>query len=165
MIADVVMMFDVLSTKSTFLSYCVLYVGLYNILAAYDNKNATAKCTLAYIPAPHADPVLFTGVCHGHIVAPQPKMYGFGWDTIFVPHEYTIPFSQMTMETKNLVSHRGHAVRQWADWLGQNQDALLERQQSSSTTTFLGHQGLTFKIRPNQNIQDLDRRNVTSINK
>ena len=68
----------------------------------------------------------------------------------------------MNMETKNLVSHRGHAVRQWADWLGQNQDALLERQQSSSTTTFLGHQGLTFKIRPNQNISDLDRQNVTS---
>ena len=124
--------------------------GLYNILAAYDNKNATAKCTLAFIPAPHADPILFTGVCHGHIVAPQPKMYGFGWDTIFVPNEYTIPFSQMSMATKNLVSHRGHAVRQWADWLGQNQDVLLERQQSTSTTTFLGHQGLTFKIRPNK---------------
>lgn len=134
---------------------CVCCVGLYNILAAYDNKNATAKCTLAYIPAPHADPILFTGVCHGHIVAPQPKMYGFGWDTIFVPNEHTIPFSQMNMETKNLVSHRGHAVRQWADWLGQNQNALLERQHSAGTTTFLGHQGLTFKIRPNNNLQDV----------
>lgn len=36
--------------------------GLYNILAAYDDKTATAVCTLAFSPAPHADPVLFTGM-------------------------------------------------------------------------------------------------------
>jgi hypothetical protein len=81
----------------------------------------------------------------------------------FVPHEYTQPFSQLSMATKNLVSHRGRAVRQWADWLGQNQDVLLERQRqrhpsdgsgssnssSSTTRTYLGHQGLTFSLRPN----------------
>jgi inosine triphosphate pyrophosphatase len=34
--------------------------GLYKILAAYDDKSATAVCTLAFCSAPHADPVLFT---------------------------------------------------------------------------------------------------------
>jgi inosine triphosphate pyrophosphatase len=51
--------------------------GLYNILAAYTDKSATAVCTLAFCPAPHADPVLFTGTCRGTIVAPV-EGRGFG---------------------------------------------------------------------------------------
>lgn len=51
--------------------------GLYNILAAYDDKSATAVCTLAFCPAPHADPVLFTGECRGTIVPPV-EGRGFG---------------------------------------------------------------------------------------
>jgi non-canonical purine NTP pyrophosphatase (RdgB/HAM1 family) len=52
--------------------------GLYKILAAYPDKAATAVCTLAFCPAPHADPVLFTGECKGAIVAPVPGA-GFGY--------------------------------------------------------------------------------------
>jgi Ham1 family len=118
--------------------------GLYNILAAYPDKSATAVCTLAFSPAPHADPILFTGECHGRIVPPEPGR-GFGWDSIFVPDAADRTFSQMSMTEKNALSHRGHAVRQWADWLGRNQDALLARQQMKGV---LGHQGLTFSLRP-----------------
>jgi inosine triphosphate pyrophosphatase len=115
--------------------------GLYNILAAYEDKSATAVCTLAFCPAPHADPVLFTGTCRGTIVAPV-EGRGFGWDSIFVPDdESEVPFSQMTLESKCRLSHRGKAVRQWADWLGQNQAALWERQEGKQV---VGHQGLQF---------------------
>ena len=98
--------------------------GLFNILAAYEDKSATAVCTLAFCPAPHADPVLFTGECRGTIVAPV-EGRGFGWDSIFVPttksgEMHTVPFSQMTVEEKNVFSHRGKAVRKWADWIGEN---------------------------------------------
>jgi inosine triphosphate pyrophosphatase len=129
---------------------------LYNILAAYEDKSAKAVCTLAYIQSPHADPVLFTGECEGHIVAPESGQFGFGWDSIFVPKEYTQPFSQMDMAMKNVVSHRGRAVRQWADWLGQNQEVLIARQQAykdASVRKFLGHQGLTFSLRPKDRVQ------------
>jgi len=100
-------------------------VGLYNILEAYpDQKTATAVCTLAFCPAPHADPVLFTGECHGTIVPPEPGR-GFGWDSIFVPDVVAkeggggdgaasapggLTFSQMTTEEKCELSHRGKAV-------------------------------------------------------
>jgi len=122
--------------------------GLYNILAAYpDNKAATAVCTLAFSPAPHADPVLFTGECRGRIVPPEPGL-GFGWDSIFVPEDgNNRPFSQMAMEEKNQLSHRGKAVRKLADWLGRNQEALLERQAKRGGKV-LGHQGLKFSIHP-----------------
>lgn len=132
--------------------------GLYNILAAYDDKSATAVCSLAFCPAPYADPVIFTGECKGNIVAPT-EGQGFGWDSIFVPNSSdggagTKSFSEMTTEEKCSLSHRGKAVRKWADWLGRNQDALWERQErkrlSSSSSSpndepILGHQGLTFK--------------------
>mmetsp|Transcript_17848 Transcript_17848/g.41291 ORF Transcript_17848/g.41291 Transcript_17848/m.41291 type:complete len:93 (-) Transcript_17848:319-597(-) len=45
--------------------------GLYKILNAYEDKTATAVCTLAFCPYPHADPVLFTGSTEGTIISPQ----------------------------------------------------------------------------------------------
>lgn len=119
--------------------------GLYNILAAYSDKSATAVCTLAFCPAPHADPVLFTGRCEGVIVAPM-EGRGFGWDSIFVPNDSkeNVPFSLMSVEEKNALSHRGQAVRKWAAWLGKNQQALWDRQERHVVPP--GHKGLDFKI-------------------
>jgi len=75
---------------------------------------------------------------------------GFGWDSIFVPFEHNRPFSQMSMEEKNVLSHRGKAVRKLADWLGRNQEVLLARQEKRGDDVPLGHQGLTFSLRPPQ---------------
>lgn len=115
--------------------------GLWNILMAYPNKNATAVCTLAFCPFPHADPVLFTGRTDGTIIAPVAGR-GFGWDSIFLPHDGDEPFSCLSVEQKNELSHRGKAVRQWADWLAQNQEELWERQAGKPV---VGHKGLDFK--------------------
>jgi inosine triphosphate pyrophosphatase len=115
--------------------------GLYKILTAYEDKSATAVCTLAFCPAPHDDPVLFTGQVHGTIIEPQPGG-GFGWDSIFVPDDEERPFSQLSTEEKNTLSHRGKAVRQWAKWLFLNKDALIERQNGGKA---IGHKGLNFK--------------------
>lgn len=115
--------------------------GLYNLLLAYEDKSACAVCTLAFCPYPHADPVLFTGRTYGKIVKPIPGG-GFGWDSIFVPDGADRPFSMMTTEEKNALSHRGKAVRQWADWLGKNQQELWERQNGKVS---VGHKGLNFK--------------------
>lgn len=120
--------------------------GLYNILTAYEDKSAQAVCTLAFCPYPHADPVLFTGVTHGQIVKPV-EGRGFGWDAIFVPDGRNgsdsdgVPFSCMTTSEKNMKSHRGKAVRQWAAWLQLNQQELRERQ---SGRRAIGHKGLDF---------------------
>lgn len=115
--------------------------GLHKILYAYEDKSAIAVCTLAFCPAPHGDPVIFTGTTKGKIVAPV-EGRGFGWDSIFVPDGESEPFSCMSMEKKNALSHRGKAVRKWADWLGKNQKELWERQTGRHA---LGHKGLDFK--------------------
>jgi len=49
----------------------------------------------------------------------------------------------MKVEEKNALSHRGKAVRLWANWLGKNQDELLRRQTGLRS---IGHKGLDFKI-------------------
>jgi|EP00979_Chaetoceros_neogracilis_P011754 inosine triphosphate pyrophosphatase len=115
--------------------------GLYNLLLAYEDKSAVAVCTLAFCPFPHADPVLFTGRTRGTIVEPV-EGRGFGWDSIFVPDGFDRPFSSMSTLEKNELSHRGQAVRQWANWLGENQQELWERQNGKSA---VGHKGLNFK--------------------
>jgi inosine triphosphate pyrophosphatase len=133
--------------------------GLYNILAAYDDKSATAVCTLAFSPSPHADPILFTGECRGTIVPPEIGQNGFGWDTIFVPDEEMQKqqqqtnadtteyeprsFSRMTMDEKNQLSHRGKAVRKLAVWLNKNHEELFRRQQKGEIA--VGHQGFRFQ--------------------
>lgn len=115
--------------------------GLYKILIGYEDKSATAVCTLAFCPYPHADPVVFTGRCDGKIVEPI-EGTGFGWDSIFVPDGETIPFSCMDTEKKCRISHRSRAVVQWADWLGKNKVELWERQYGRPA---IGHKGLDFK--------------------
>jgi len=114
--------------------------GLYKILIGYEDKTATAVCTLAFCPYPHADPVVFTGRCTGKIVEPVAGR-GFGWDSIFVPDGETEPFSCMATEKKCGLSHRSKAVVQWADWLGKNVDELWERQYGRPA---IGHKGLDF---------------------
>jgi inosine triphosphate pyrophosphatase len=116
--------------------------GLWRILTAYEDKSATAVCTLAFCTAPHADPVLFTGKVHGTIVEPI-EGRGFGWDSIFVPEGEDQPFSVLSTERKNELSHRGSAVRQWVKWLLVNKDELLERQNTGRRS--IGHKGLDFK--------------------
>lgn len=115
--------------------------GLYKILQAYEDKSATAVCTLAFCPYPHADPVLFTGRCTGTIVEPV-EGRGFGWDSIFVPDGQSVPFSLMKTEQKCELSHRSMAVMEWADWLGNNFNELYDRQYGKPA---IGHKGLDFR--------------------
>mmetsp|Transcript_26295 Transcript_26295/g.62522 ORF Transcript_26295/g.62522 Transcript_26295/m.62522 type:complete len:220 (+) Transcript_26295:1295-1954(+) len=115
--------------------------GLWRILTAYEDKSATAVCTLAFCTAPHADPVLFTGTVEGAIVEPI-EGRGFGWDSIFVPNGQDLPFSCLSTDEKNQLSHRGNAVRQWVQWLNVNKGAIFERQNGKAT---IGHKGLDFK--------------------
>ena len=61
---------------------------------------------------------LFEGIVKGRIA--NGRCYGdggFGYDPIFIPDGFDVSFSQMSPESKNLVSHRGRAVRKLSDYL------------------------------------------------
>ncbi len=63
--------------------------------------------------------LLFEGIVTGKIGTERHGDGGFGYDPIFIPDGYTQTFSEMGAESKNLISHRGRAVRKLAEYLKQ----------------------------------------------
>ena len=60
---------------------------------------------------------LFEGICEGTILNEPNGTGGFGYDPIFVPQGANCSFAQMTMEEKNMFSHRKKAVEQLVSFL------------------------------------------------
>lgn len=54
----------------------------------------------------------FEGVVEGNILAVPAGDKGFGYDPIFMPLGYTKSFAEMTLDEKNLISHRAIAFNQ-----------------------------------------------------
>ena len=59
----------------------------------------------------------FEGVCRGEITRERSGRKVFGYDPVFVPEGHTVTFAEMAMEDKNVISHRGKAVRQLVKYL------------------------------------------------
>lgn len=52
----------------------------------------------------------FEGVCEGEIISERKGSHGFGYDSIFIPAGSGKTFAQMTMNEKNMYSHRKKAL-------------------------------------------------------
>ena len=52
----------------------------------------------------------FEGICEGTIITERRGNKGFGYDPVFVPIGSTKSFAEMTMDEKNLFSHRRKAM-------------------------------------------------------
>ena len=94
--------------------------GLVDMLSAYDNKTAYAKCYVGYgMPAKEGSKekiLVFEGSVKGRIVEPTGESK-FGWDPIFLPDGYDKTFAQMTEEEKNKISHRRLALEKFKKYL------------------------------------------------
>lgn len=62
----------------------------------------------------------FEGICEGNIITEQKGLSGFGYDPIFIPVGSDKTFAEMTMQEKNVFSHRKKATQQLIDFLSQN---------------------------------------------
>ncbi|AOW09696.1 non-canonical purine NTP diphosphatase [Flavobacterium gilvum] len=60
---------------------------------------------------------LFTGIAKGEITLERSGSQGFGYDPIFRPEGYQETFAQLSLETKNAISHRGKATRELIEFL------------------------------------------------
>lgn len=54
---------------------------------------------------------LFTGIAEGQITAKKSGDQGFGYDPIFQPIGFKETFAELSLETKNKISHRGKATQ------------------------------------------------------
>lgn len=79
--------------------------GLNKLLHAWDDKSATAVCTIAYCDGPNHDVLLFKGEAQGKIVEPR-GLNGFGWDLCFQPNGYDKTYAELGDQIKNRISHR-----------------------------------------------------------
>lgn len=63
---------------------------------------------------------LFTGIAKGEITLEKTGNQGFGYDPIFRPESHRETFAQLSLETKNTISHRGKATRELIAFLNQD---------------------------------------------
>ncbi|TMI95096.1 MAG: RdgB/HAM1 family non-canonical purine NTP pyrophosphatase [Bacteroidetes bacterium] len=54
--------------------------------------------------------ILFEGICKGVIISEKKGKAGFGYDPVFVPEGAIHTFAEMSLEEKNLFSHRKKAI-------------------------------------------------------
>jgi len=79
-------------------------------------RTARFVCVLAMV-RPNGEEKVFQGICEGRILKEPRGNGGFGYDPIFYFEEIGMSFGEMDLETKNLVSHRGKALRLFADFV------------------------------------------------
>jgi XTP/dITP diphosphohydrolase len=60
---------------------------------------------------------LFEGTVQGTIRNEPNGTEGFGYDPVFEPSGYAITFAEMSIEEKNIISHRGKAIAALRDFL------------------------------------------------
>ncbi len=86
-------------------------------------------CALAFVDGAAADAGLdpaadagservFFGDCRGRLAAAPAGSAGFGYDPAFIPSDRTdnLTMAELSEAEKDAISHRGHAVRAFAEW-------------------------------------------------
>jgi len=78
------------------------------------NRGACFRTGLAY--ADGSGVRTFVGEACGTIAEAPRGFNGFGYDPVFMPDGETRTFAEMSVEEKDRVSHRGRALRAFAEW-------------------------------------------------
>lgn len=84
-------------------------------LEGNNERSAQFRTVIAYFDGEKME--LFEGIVKGNILTFQRGEGGFGYDPVFVAEGYEQTFAELSSEEKNKISHRGLAVRAFADFL------------------------------------------------
>jgi XTP/dITP diphosphohydrolase len=77
-----------------------------------EKRTARYHCVIAYVNAStDPAPILADGTWEGTLLSAPKGLGGFGYDPIFVPAGFDRTAAELTPEEKNLLSHRGQALR------------------------------------------------------
>lgn len=79
------------------------------------NRNAQFRTVISLII--NGEEKLFEGICKGTIIAARKGTSGFGYDPVFVPEGSPKTFAEMTLDEKNLFSHRKKAMEKLTTFL------------------------------------------------
>ncbi|MGB9697071.1 MAG: RdgB/HAM1 family non-canonical purine NTP pyrophosphatase [Ignavibacteria bacterium] len=81
-----------------------------------DKRIAYFKTIVCYYFQPEKY-LLFDGICKGRIASQPRGKNGFGYDPIFIPQGEAQTYAEMSVEQKNLISHRNKAFSKFNDYL------------------------------------------------
>ncbi|MBL4652336.1 MAG: RdgB/HAM1 family non-canonical purine NTP pyrophosphatase [Flavobacteriales bacterium] len=79
------------------------------------NRNAAFRTVVAFVT--ETEKYSFEGKVGGQILLQKQGEKGFGYDPIFQPEGYKLSFAEMLSSDKNDISHRGKAVRKFANYI------------------------------------------------
>jgi XTP/dITP diphosphohydrolase len=85
-------------------------------MSGITDRTARFRTVLAYADL-HGCIRFFEGIVCGKIADSPRGSAGFGYDAVFIPEGFTQSFAEMTPEEKNEISHRGRAIKAFAEWL------------------------------------------------
>ncbi|MBI1837975.1 MAG: non-canonical purine NTP diphosphatase [Flavobacteriia bacterium] len=84
-------------------------------LSTQTNRKARFKTVIAL--SINGELNCFEGIVEGQIITEKRGVLGFGYDPIFLPDGFDKTFAEMTIEEKNLISHRGRAFQKMISFL------------------------------------------------
>ena len=98
--------------------HCSFDDNIDKLLAALEeNTNRRADFRTVICLIEQGAPRYFEGRVDGVILTERYGKEGFGSDPVFMPDRFAVSFAEMPLEVKNLISHRGLAVKQLTDYL------------------------------------------------
>ena len=98
--------------------HCSFDDNINKLLSALDgntNRRACFRTVICLIE--NGVPTYFEGRVDGVILTERFGTDGFGYDPVFMPDRFAVSFAEMPLEVKNMISHRGIAVKKLADYL------------------------------------------------
>jgi len=88
---------------------------LLKALTGIENRKARFRTVISLILG--GNEYQFEGICDGEIAAEKFGSGGFGYDPVFIPEGSKITFAGMSMEEKNIFSHRKKALTKMIHFL------------------------------------------------
>ena len=83
--------------------------GMIELLRGKDDRTARFRCCIG-CNLEDMDEMVVSAEAVGRIIEEERGSGGFGFDPIFVPSGYERTFSELPLDEKNRVSHRGKAI-------------------------------------------------------
>ena len=89
------------------------YNYLLQILKNVEQRGAKFVCTIT-CAFPDGEVISAQGECCGRIAVAPAGAGGFGYDPVFIADGYNVTMAELTSDEKNTVSHRGAALKKFA---------------------------------------------------
>jgi XTP/dITP diphosphohydrolase len=101
---------------SSYVHKTIGYEGILTLMNRTKQRNAYFQAVVAFCE-PGKSPNSFSGEVKGRLSLKAKGKHGFGFDPIFIPkHRNSRTFAELTIEEKNLFSHRAKAFSSFFKW-------------------------------------------------